>query len=183
MEQEKTMTVYKENIVAHIGGFVVRNILKSPHCALCAEALLGRDNHHELYLRLTKIKDNGGLMIPSDDVFKILKKCESFFVAYISGQRGDERISRVAYAKDILSNKIRQELLGSNIFNSLSAHDLENAFETQDLHSTQLIKKVISEYLKIRFFRYGQHYTSVKIKKLKHGLRQQSNRMLVFQGL
>ena len=133
---------------------------------------------------MTHIKDNGGLVIPSDDVFKTLKKCETFFVSYISGQPGDDiRISRVPHVKDILSNKIQEELLTANIFNSLSVHDLDNVFETQDLHSTQLSKKVISYHLQIRFFRYKQHYSSVEIRKLKHGLRQQSNRILVFQGL
>ena len=164
---------------------IVRKVLKSLHCPTCAEALLGRDNHHERYLTLTHIKDNGGLIIPSDDVFKILKKAESFFVSYISGPPGDDvQISRVPLVKNILSNKIQQELLSANIFECLSDHDLENIFETQDMHSTQLIKKVISFYLQIRFFRYGEHYSSVKIKKkLKHAMRQQSNRMLIFQGL
>ena len=106
------MTIYKENIVGYIGGFVVRKMLKSLHCSTCAEALLGRDNHHERYLTLTHIKDNGGLIIPSDDVFKILKKAESFFVSYISGRPGDDvQISRVPHVKNILSNKIQQEPL------------------------------------------------------------------------
>ena len=83
----------------------------------------------------------------------------------------------------MLSTKIRHELQGTNIFQSLSNHDVENAFETEDLHSTQLVKKVIDFYLRIRFFRYGEHYTSVKIRKLKHGSRQQSNRLIIFQGL
>ena len=80
--------------------------------ATCAEALLGRGNHHKRYLTLTHIKDNGGLIIPSDDVFKILKKAESFFVSYISGRPGDDvQISRVPHVKNILSNKIQQEPL------------------------------------------------------------------------
>ena len=93
---------------------------------------------------------------------------ESFFVSYISGRPGDDvQIFRVPHVKNILSNKIQQELLSANIFECKSDHDLENIFETQDMHSTQLIKKVISFYLQIRFFRYGEHYSSVKIKKVE----------------
>ena len=84
---------------------------------------------------------------------------------------------------DKFSLKIRRELHGLRLFDCLSDHDLENIFEVQDLHSTQLIKKVIDYYLQIRFFRYGQHYTSVMIKKCKHGMRQQANKMLIFKGL
>ena len=76
--------------MGYIGGFVVRKMLTSLHCPTCAEALLGQDDHHERYLTLTHIKDNGGLIIPSDDVFKILKKAESFFVSYISDRPGDD---------------------------------------------------------------------------------------------
>ena len=100
--------------MGYIGGFVVQKMLKSLHRSTCAEALLGRDNHHERYLTLTHIKDNGGLIIPSDDVFKILKKAESFFffVSYILGRPGnDVQISRVPHVKNILSNKIQQEPL------------------------------------------------------------------------
>ena len=62
--------------MGYIGGFGVRKMLKSLYCSTCAEALLGRDNHHARYLTLTHIKDNGGLIIPSDDFFKILKKTD-----------------------------------------------------------------------------------------------------------
>ena len=69
-------------------------------------------------------------------------------MSYISGPPGDDvQISRVPLVKNILSNKIQQELLSANIFECLSDHDLENIFETQDMHSTQLTKKVISCYL------------------------------------
>ena len=69
-------------------------------------------------------------------------------MSYISGRPGDDvQISRVPHVKNILSNKIQQELFSGNIFECLSDHDLENIFEAQDMHSTQLTKKVISFYL------------------------------------
>ena len=183
IEVEKRMTVYKENIIAYIGGFVVRKLSKSLHCPTCVDALLGQENQHAYYLNLINMKDNGGLVTPSEDVFRILKKCETFFIAYISGQPDDLCIPSTPHVKDMLSLKIRRELHGLRLFDCLSDHDLENIFEVQDLHSTQLIKKVIDYYLQIRFFRYGQHYTSVMIKKCKHGMRQQANKMLIFKGL
>ena len=159
------MTIYKENIVGYIGGFVVRKMLKSLHCSTCAEALLGRDNHHERYLTLTHIKDNGGLIIPSDDVFKILKKAESFFVSYISGRPGDDvQISACHMWRTSFQIKYSK-----NCFQRTSSNANQittwKTFLRAFLHSTQLIKKVISFYLQISFFRYGEHYSSVKIKK------------------
>ena len=84
-EMEQSMTYYKENILAYIGGFIVRRILKSINCKVCADALLEKHNMNVYYLSLTNIKDNGGLVKPSADVVKILRKCEAFFRAYVSG--------------------------------------------------------------------------------------------------
>ena len=86
LNKKRPLTVYEENIVTRIGGFAVRNILKSLHCAMCAEAPLGRDNHREYCLSSIHIKDNGGLVIPSDDVFKILKnvRASSFHAFLVS---------------------------------------------------------------------------------------------------
>ena len=88
------------------------------------------------------------IYLPATDPMK--ENDETFFVTYISGQSGDDiRISCVPHVKDTLSNRIQEELLTANMFNSLSAHDLDSVFETQDLHSTQLIKKIISYHLQI----------------------------------
>ena len=179
IEQEEEMTFYKKNIVGYIGGFVVKDLQKSPSCSTCISACV-QHNHEADYLNLIHVKDNGGLRAPSEDLFKFLKKCESFFVAYTSGRPGNDlKISRARFVKDLLSRKIQHELLDMNLFSSLLNHDIETAYETQDLHTTQLTKEIIDCYLRITFFRYGQHYTSIKIKKSKHGTRQQSNKLVI----
>ena len=181
IEQESSMTYYKENILAYIGGFVVRRILKSLTCKVCAEALLEKGNKNIYYLSLINIKNNGELIVPSKDVMKIVKKCESFFNAYVTGGIG--MISSAKNIKDILGNKIRRELFSMGIFEHLLDHEFENCYITEDLHSTRLTKQIIDYFLKIRFYRYGQSYSSEKLKIKKHGLRQQSKKMLLFQGL
>ena len=182
-EMEQSMTYYKENILAYIGGFIVRRILKSINCKVCADALLEKHNMNVYYLSLTNIKDNGGLVKPSADVVKILRKCEAFFRAYVSGCTDDLKISSVPNIKGIIANRIHRALFSESIFLSMINHDFENCFVTEDLHSTQLTKKIVDHYLRIRFFRYGQQYSSKKLKKAKHGLRQQMNKMMIFQGL
>ena len=179
-EMEYTMTAYKDNILAYIGGFIVRRILKEISCKECAEALLERQNKNVYYLSLTNIKNSGGLIMPS---VEILKKCEAFFRAYVSGCTDDLRISSVPNIKGIIENKIHRELFSESIFLSMINHDFDNCFVTEDLHSTQLTKKIVDHYLRIRFFRYGQRYSSIKLKKEKHGLRQQMNKLILFQGL
>ena len=183
IDEEQLMSVYKENILAYIGGYIVKKLISSIKCSKCVDALIETNNRKVYYLNLINIKDNGGLVVPSRDVVKILKKCEAFFVAYVSGGTDHPKISTKANVKGILANKIQRELFSQNIFQSMLDHDFDNCFITEDLHSTQLTKKVIDYYLRIRFFRYGQRYSSVKLKKDKYGLRQQANKMVLFQGL
>jgi hypothetical protein len=181
VDQDKSMSIYKENILAYIAGFVVRKVLKFISCKVCAEALLEKDNNNIYYLNLINVKNNGGLIVPSADVVKIVKKCESFFNAYITG--GNGLISSARNIKGILANKIRRELFSLGIFSHLLDHDFQNCDITEDLHSTRLTKLIIDYFLKIRLYRYGQQYTSEKLKKKKHGLRQQANKLILFQGL
>ena len=162
-DQENRMTYYKENILAHIGGFVVRKLLKIISCKVCVEALLERENRNIYYLNLINIKDNGGLIVPSSDVVQIVKKCESYFNAYVTG--GDDRISRVRNIKEIVAVKIRRDLFTNNVFKNLLEHDFENCSLTDELHSTTLTKLIIDKFLKIRFFRYGQRYTLKNLKE------------------
>ena len=130
-EMEYTMTAYKDK------GFIVRRILKEISCKECAEALLERQN----YLSLTNIKNSGGLIMPS---VEILKKCEAFFRAYVSGCTDDLRISSVPNIKGIIENKIHRELFSESIFLSMINHDFDNCFVTEDLHSTNLRKRLLT---------------------------------------
>ena len=52
--------------------------------------------------------------------------------------------------------------------------DYENEFGSEDLHSSQLIKMVVNEYLNIRLYSHGIFYEQMVIKKGKVGTRQQS---------
>ena len=65
-------SVYKDAILGYIGGYVVRKILKNLSCVVCAEALICKDDLNLYYLSLTRLKDNGDLIYPSDDVVKII---------------------------------------------------------------------------------------------------------------
>ena len=82
-----------------------------------------------------------------------------------------------------MRNKIVREL-DSGVFKSLDIHDLEESeFGGNDLHSRQLIKGIINSFLDIRLFRYGQYFTEKTLKKNKAGIRQQSNKLVLFKGL
>lgn len=68
------LTLYVQNTVEYIAGFVVRKLAKKLHCELCIESL------HELEeksdMTLIKFKNKGGLTTPSTDVTELCKIAE-----------------------------------------------------------------------------------------------------------
>ena len=71
-------------ILGYILGYV-RKILKNLSCALCADALICKDNLIVYYLTLNRLKDKGDLIYPSEVVVKVIKMCESVFEGSICG--------------------------------------------------------------------------------------------------
>ena len=62
-------------------------------------------------------------------------------------------------------------------------HDIESHEPFDDLHSTQIKKAVIFEFLNLRLYRYGQEYTKTVLMKGTIGKRQQLNKLLPITGL
>ena len=79
-----------------------------------------------------------------------------------------------------LLTKTVYEATIADIFSNLFAHDMNYASNLdEDLHSTQLIKAIASQYLKIRLLRYGETYM---IEKKEVGKRHETNKLLLFSG-
>ena len=77
-------SVYTEYILGYIGGFIVRKLIRNISCEECVNTLLSNDRSSD-YLSLVCLNDNGGLLYPSSDVFKILKISEIAFKTFVCG--------------------------------------------------------------------------------------------------
>ena len=174
----------KRVALAYIGGFIIRKLMKSLDCAVCCEAMIASDTTKK-HLSLIAIKDNGGLIYPSEDIVKILCVSEKYFKEYVSGDNFTINASKKLHGK--LSNAIITELSttrpGQVLFSTLLHHDIDTHNPSEDLHSTQIMKAVISLYLHTRLFRYGQEYTQVVLRANSLGKRQQMNKLKLFAGL
>ena len=172
--------------LAYIGGCLVRSLSKEIDCQTCCAALLTKDKrmHH---LSLIALKDNGGLVYPSDDIVRIVKVCEKYFKVYVRGH-GAKGInaSRNLMGKLQLGiiTELSQTRPDSILFKDLLQHDVDTHVATEDLHSTQIMKEVVSKFLKMRLLRYGQEFTQKMIMQKKgFGKRQRLNKLTLFDGL
>ena len=68
-------------------------------------------------------------------------------------------------------------------FPQLHDHMYDHEILTEDLHSSQLLKKIIDKYVGLRLITYGKHYTKDILNKDKIGVRQQSTKMVLFTGV
>ena len=73
------MSLYCENVVNYIAGFVVRAVKKKLLCTECSEVLSVQAYDNTASKTLVDIKDCGGLVRASADVVKVCKTSESGF--------------------------------------------------------------------------------------------------------
>jgi hypothetical protein len=73
------INVYKEDIIEHIAGFVVKQLNEIIDCSICCSVLKDQYRKHTLI----DIKNRGGLKKPPFDVIKICKITEKIFISRI----------------------------------------------------------------------------------------------------
>jgi len=167
---------YKESILGYIAGFIVRRMLTRISCVECANALTysqSATDHDHFYTllpsnMLISSKDRGGLVQPSSSVVRIVLASESCIKTVISNPS--------KLNKNMIINSVNGSI--QNPFPELDLHDTDHEILSEDLHSTQLTKTIISYYIKIRLHSYEKQFNKDKLHKDKIGLRQQSTKLL-----
>ena len=71
-----------------------------------------------------------------------------------------------------MKNAAMRELLKNDMFSSLRCHDVQYHDPFQDLHSPQISKAIVNQFLNIRLLRYGKTFTGDKILNNNIGNRQ-----------
>ena len=135
-DEEFHLSEFVTNIVPYITGFVIRKILRHDRCPECREALItSPDNSSSLsedryFLRM---KNNGGLVLPSNDAVCVVRLCEALFRRLPLRQRSPQTI---------YVNVMR--MLSFNVF--CSPHMIGED------HRLRIIRSIVSAYTSIRSF-------------------------------
>lgn len=166
---DKKINEFVTDVVGHISGCVVRILGRKVKCQECMQAL-----HHQssVFLsRLSQRKDNGGLLKPVADVVKICKTGErNFRVAQAAGK---------LIKKNIMHQLLLQTMkdINSEIFSSLKDHIVDHP--PLENHRLMLIKAILFEFFKIRFYHVGKQITE-KFQSKK--VRSINNKTTLFMG-
>lgn len=77
----EALTSIECSVLHHIGGFLVKGILKITDCEQCRAAMQGSASHEHAYLTALKeyVQDGSNLCYPSGEVMSSLISCEEHF--------------------------------------------------------------------------------------------------------
>lgn len=174
-------TIWHEDVLAYIGGYIVKKITNRLRCAECSTALVV-ENDSQPYLpdhtygpsgssmssNLISFKSYGSLINPSTSVLKIVKVADRHLRLLVA-----KWSNMPEKALDKLQLDVLQEVKPS-AFPTLQQHSLETHTLDKNLcddHITILIKKITDLYSKIFleiFFTSSPKYILNELSSKKH---------------
>lgn len=159
-----------DNALVYIAGFVVRQVLRRLSCDVCRASLVKHaipTSFDESY-HLLVLKNNGGLMIPSDGTVKVVKAAERVIRQFQSGQ---------ALKVSVVTHVVREEIGTEDVF-LLREHIEETQFGI-DNHHSDLLRSVVSVFFKVRL----HHIAKMASLKYQSGsTRKKLCKTVLFQG-
>lgn len=159
-----------DNALVYIAGFVVRQVLRRLSCVVCRASLVTDaipSSHDESY-HLLVLKNNGGLMIPSEGTVKVVRAAKRVIRQVISGQ---------APKVSVVLPVVREEIGTDDVF-LFGEHTGDTQFGI-DSHHSNLLKVVVSVFLKIRL----HHIAKLSSLKYQSGsTRKKLCKTVLFQG-
>lgn len=120
-------------IATYIAGFVVRDLTKHSKCDQCNVSLIKPSSDGSSY-HFLRLKNNGGLLLPSNDVTKIVRMTEVRFKALPPKQR------------------VYRYIVPSILFDTLGSSEFSNDHFYESGHRIKIIQSIVISYCKIRSF-------------------------------
>lgn len=166
---------FRENILFYISGWIVRTLRNRWRCEICKSALIASSSGGNVGT-LTNIKQRGGLLHPSDSVFRVVKLT-------------DRWIENKLNSGSFLSQKVLKTMetdiavaasWDCNIFPNLSEHSLD--CEPSSVHSILLIKNIAFKFANARLGLHGKQETE-RIMGAAQARRSQKSRLLIFSNI
>ena len=148
----KNMSLYIQDIVEYIAGFVVRRIKKTVSCEICLRAIQS-DNSYGNFINIKNYNTiKQGLTIPSLDVIHICKIAEAEIRIM---EKADQLFQKNLLPKLIIQimNNVRP-----SVFSEYHEHMYDNNVESN--HIIHLIKIISFHYCNVRLYYKGNNLST-----------------------
>jgi hypothetical protein len=166
------LSLFVCNVVEYISGWVVRVLSSKVACAECLSALVvqaGSQHHTD---SLLEIKNNGGLVRPSNGVIAVIQQAEKVL-------RETVNVRQVG-KDDQWGQKLELKVLASlpTVFQELDEHFKNSQFGI-DSHYTDLVRNLCRVYLKLR----RHHVINITNQQLRgRSVRQALTKTILFKN-
>ena len=144
-------SIYHDNVLYYISGYVARKIAGKVRCGKCSQTLHEKSNERVAESTFTERCNRGGLIF-SNDMYVIIKATDKFLREHLTSH------GVVRGMKKSLTSLITRKVLQSvstRVYPSIWKHSFENSnLETEDNHVHQIIKEACSLYVKM----IGHHH-------------------------
>ncbi|ODM99579.1 DNA transposase THAP9 [Orchesella cincta] len=171
------LSLFVENVVVYIAGFVGKRLQKSLKCSQC-KSLLVPENLDNLKLRsdyvLLNTKNRGGLFCPSADLIKVCMIAEKKIRVNLA-----MGLSKVSGA--MIEHAVVQTCLDSVFENSYSEHEISDLSKYEKMigHRTTLVREITKYYITIRLHYAAKLKSSELVAEKKRSF---YNKLGHFQG-
>ena len=185
LESLPNSSLFADNILYYISGYISKSMLGRMNCSVCAESLVHHQpiahSEHSYYQyegheQLTAIKNRGGLVIPSAAVYSVVRRTESIVQQFV-----------ITNSTLMHHRQLRNTLL--LLFNRDTLEDRPCVFFTNQCpvvlgelpHSQQLCNAVVSKFLDIRLKHFSRVFNRAVVFRNKASDRNRLNRLVIFK--
>jgi hypothetical protein len=165
-------SVVLSNILAYVAGWVVKKVMRSITCDICRVSLISQEipRSFDRSYHLLKLKNNGGLVIPSRGVIVIIENAEKAIRQLsMNPMRNCKFQNILIFVKKMIRN---EDLLGLDQHATESQHEIDN-------HFFDLLRSIVKAYYDLRHHHIAKMYT---VQKLGLSIRHQVNKTVLFKG-
>ena len=160
-EENIVICQFQTDVANYIGGYVIRKVRSEVNCSTCESTLTGNriDNEHSLIA----VKDNGGLIYPSENTKRIFSICEKL-------------TSESLNIQNCLNDKFFLERTRTRIIRAVM-ESIPNLSSQFDEHFSTVLKQIVNTYVVLRC-KYFAKSTNIELKKSK--TRQKMSKIILF---
>lgn len=133
------------NVTVYIAGFVVRKVLRHLSCPECRLSLISSATNAPSSTHFLRLKNNGGLVIPSKDVVTIIQRAEKIVRSYPQTQPAT------------VVPKVLGNMVGVDVFS--------NFHFVQHGHRYTLLQSIVTAYCSIRSHHICKSRNAVNISR------------------
>jgi len=166
------LSEFVENVCVYIAGFVIRRVVPKVQCTDCRKLLSDPPVMNSCQLLI--LKDNGGLITPSQGVVKIVEQAEKYIRHLVPADSSAYAISRLGLQLEstVLENVDPVAIFGHSVHGFETADGIDN-------HLFLLTRLVVRAYTKLRKYHMLRSWN---IKQQGKVVRQTLTKAVLFRN-